>query len=265
VRVLSLGAGVQSSTIALMAAAGELPMPDCAIFADVQSEPDSVYRWLDWLEQQLPFPVYRVTRGILSEECLIVKTSKNNTQYVQHSPPLYMKDNSTGETGIMMRQCTSNFKIRVIIQKLRELGGKKSGVEQLIGISMDEIQRMKPARDKWITNVFPLIDKRMSRGHCLEWLKDHGYPEPPRSSCWFCPYHSAKEWQRLKTDEPESFAKAVKFEKDFQEMVKQIPGFRGTSFLHNSCKSLNSIDFEHLSNSRQIDLFNNECEGMCGL
>jgi len=32
--VISLGAGVQSSTMALMAAAGEItPMPDCAIFA----------------------------------------------------------------------------------------------------------------------------------------------------------------------------------------------------------------------------------------
>jgi 3'-phosphoadenosine 5'-phosphosulfate sulfotransferase (PAPS reductase)/FAD synthetase len=59
---LSLGAGVQSSTLALMAARGEIgPMPKAAIFADTQAEPESVYRWLDWLEKQLPFPVHRVT------------------------------------------------------------------------------------------------------------------------------------------------------------------------------------------------------------
>ena len=47
---VSLGAGVQSSAMALMAAAGEIsPMPRAAIFADTQAEPDSVYRWLDWL------------------------------------------------------------------------------------------------------------------------------------------------------------------------------------------------------------------------
>ena len=35
---LSLGAGVQSSTLALMAAKGEIgPMPDAAIFADTQA------------------------------------------------------------------------------------------------------------------------------------------------------------------------------------------------------------------------------------
>jgi hypothetical protein len=42
--VLSLGAGVQSTTLALMAAHGEVgPMPDCAIFADTCWEPKAVY------------------------------------------------------------------------------------------------------------------------------------------------------------------------------------------------------------------------------
>jgi len=63
--VISLGAGVQSSTMALMAAHGEIhPMPDCAVFADTQVEPQSVYRWLDWLEKQLPFPVHGSQGGI---------------------------------------------------------------------------------------------------------------------------------------------------------------------------------------------------------
>ena len=65
--MLSLGAGVQSSTLALMAARGEIAMPDCAVFADTQAEPPSVYRWLDWLEKQLPYRVYRVTAGDLAE------------------------------------------------------------------------------------------------------------------------------------------------------------------------------------------------------
>lgn len=64
IHILSLGAGVRSSILALMAAAGEIsPMPTVAIFADTQAEPASVYRWLDWLEKQLPFPVVRATAG----------------------------------------------------------------------------------------------------------------------------------------------------------------------------------------------------------
>ena len=66
--VISLGAGVQSSVMALMAAHGEItPMPDCAIFADTQAEPTRVYEWLSWLETQLPFPVHKVTKGSLRE------------------------------------------------------------------------------------------------------------------------------------------------------------------------------------------------------
>ena len=64
--IISLGAGVQSSVMALMAARGELtPMPSAAVFADTQWEPAGVYAHLDWLEQQLPFPTYRVTQGNL--------------------------------------------------------------------------------------------------------------------------------------------------------------------------------------------------------
>ena len=58
--VISLGAGVQSSVMALKAACGELtPMPELAIFADTQYEPSAVYEHLAWLETQLPFPVQR--------------------------------------------------------------------------------------------------------------------------------------------------------------------------------------------------------------
>ena len=63
IRVLSLGAGVQSTTLALMAAVGEIERPAAAIFADTQWEPEAVYRHLDWLEALLPYPVLRVTQG----------------------------------------------------------------------------------------------------------------------------------------------------------------------------------------------------------
>ena len=48
-RILSLGAGVQSSTLALMIERGDLPMVDAAIFADTKGEPKEVYDRLDWL------------------------------------------------------------------------------------------------------------------------------------------------------------------------------------------------------------------------
>ena len=59
-RILSLGAGVQSTTLALMIEKGEIPMVDCAIFSDVGAEPKLVYKHLEWLEKQLSYPVYKV-------------------------------------------------------------------------------------------------------------------------------------------------------------------------------------------------------------
>ena len=80
--VISLGAGVQSSVMALMAAKGQItPMPDCAIFADTQSEPDHIYEWLDWLETQLPFPIYRITAGNLRDD--LIASSEDGSKSTQ--------------------------------------------------------------------------------------------------------------------------------------------------------------------------------------
>jgi len=140
-RVLSLGAGVQSSTLALMCKHGEIEMPDCAIFADTQSEPESVYTWLDWLETQLPFPVHRVTKGDLSKAALMVKTSKKSgSKYCQSSPPAWVIDDGETKPNLMMRQCTTDFKIIPIRKKLRELGGKKPESNSTL-----EFHSMKPS------------------------------------------------------------------------------------------------------------------------
>ena len=72
-RALSLGAGVQSTTLALMAAHGAVgPMPDCAIFADTGWEPRAVYEHLDWLMSAnvLPFPVFVVGPGNMRDNLL---------------------------------------------------------------------------------------------------------------------------------------------------------------------------------------------------
>lgn len=48
-RVLSLGGGVQSTTMALLAARGDFEPPDIAIFADAGWEPQAVYDAVGWL------------------------------------------------------------------------------------------------------------------------------------------------------------------------------------------------------------------------
>ncbi len=122
---------------------------------------------------------------------------------------------------------------------------------------------MKPARDHWIKNRWPLIEKYMTRNDCLKWMDKKGYQLPPRSSCSFCPYHSNHEWKRLKDQDPEAFIEAIDFERKFQQTMKNVKGFRGTAFLHRSCVPLEQVDFDPVL--PQMDMFGDECEGMCGV
>lgn len=265
--LISLGAGVQSSVMALMAAAGEItPMPMGAIFADTKAEPQNVYTWLDWLETRLPFPVFRVSKGDLAKVATHVRTSKAGNNYTKSAIPAFIVDGH-GKQGLLMRQCTSDFKIEVIQREIRRLRpNKQTQVIQWIGISQDEWLRAKPSRLSYVTNTFPLLERKMDRKACLEWMKARSFPIPPRSACVFCPYHSDKEWLRLKTEDPESFERAVKFEGEYQQSMARVSQFRGTPWLHRSHRPLAEVDFSEKENPQyQFDTFLSECQGMCGL
>lgn len=275
IHILSLGAGVQSSTLALMAARGEVPGPklNCAIFADTQAEPPSVYRWLDWLEKQLPFPVHRVTAGSLTERITTTRRNRKTGElYYSNMIPAFTL-NPDGTKGIVGRSCTANFKIVPIMKKARQLGGikrgqKTVGVIQWIGISLDEVSRMKDSRDPWAESRWPLIEMRMNRHDCFRWMERNGYPAPPRSACSYCPFHSDAEWRRLKTYEPAEFAKAVEVERLLQAAHAAVttPGkTKGTAYLHESLLPLDKVDFSTEEENGQINMFQNECAGMCGV
>jgi len=273
--IISLGAGVQSSTMLLMAAHGEFDVvPDAAVFADTQAEPASVYKWLDWLEETVskcpnPIPIHRVTKGSLTDEALHKRITKDGRKYCRTLIPFHTKSED-GSRGMTTRTCTFDFKITPLIKFAREFAGipracKEVKVTQWIGISCDEIQRMKPSRDKWCQHRWPLIEKDMKRYHCLLWMEKHGYPLPPRSACVYCPFHSNKEWRRLKEQEPHEFQRAVEFERAVVSAKADTDNFNSIPFLHPSLISLDQVDFSTDEERGQGMLWGNECEGMCGV
>jgi len=295
ISVLSLGAGVQSSTLALMAECGEvrnengdkLPTPVAAVFADTGDESAATYAWLNWLECQLSYPVIRAKRAeSLSEH---VYGAINRGTRVSN-PPLFTEpltaareispvpdDGDTlfnsmeysrtvsvlasGSSGILTRDCTGDFKIAVIHRCVREIMREHDvkRVTQWIGISLDEIVRMKPSRVKYSTHRWPLVEMRMSRHDCFRWMESHGYPEPPRSACVYCPHHDNQEWRRIRDDEPDSWAKAVEFD---AKVRTGIHGVRQKCYVHRSCVPLPEVD---LTKDDAGLLWGNECEGMCGV
>ena len=175
--VISLGGGVQSSVMALMASKGAFDrIPDCAIFADTHWEPPSIYEHLEWLAGQLRFPLYVVDNGrSLREDVKALTNHSGSRNYVDI--PVYLKGRDGEGDGIGRRQCTDNYKIRPIRRRIREMLGLRprqrvpavTTVELWLGISTDEAIRMKTSRDRWITNRYPLIEAGMSRSDCAEW------------------------------------------------------------------------------------------------
>lgn len=294
-RVLSLGAGVQSTTLALMAAHGEIgPVPDCAIFADTGWEPKAVYEHLAWLRSPnvLPFPVHIVSAGDLRAD--LISASRGErwasipafTRTVTPAGselPVYDEDENgdlvpvgsrilrTERIGVGMirRQCTSSYKIVPIRRKVRELlgiAGRRSPgspiAEQWIGISLDEALRMKPSFEDWQVNRWPLIERGMTRNDCLRWLARHDYPLPPKSACIGCPYHSDAAWRTLRDQDPEAWDDAVSLDAAIRTGLR---GIRGEVYLHRSAVPLGEADLTTAADHGQFDLWQNECEGMCGI
>ena len=264
-RILSLGAGVQSSTLALMIEKGLIPKVSCGIFADTMGEPKLVYSHLEWLEKQLSFPIHKVKKGDLKEDVINAISGK----YKFISIPLFSKNSETGKKGLTRRQCTADYKIVPIVQKVRQLLGLQKGervkrdmkVEMVMGISYDEIYRIKPNRLPYITNVYPLADMKMGRLDCLNWMKNNGYPKPPRSACTFCPFHSNEEWRNIKQNKDE-WEDAIKLDKIIRK-ASRLKEF-DELYLHKSRTQLDQADL-YDPKDNQLNLFVDGCvEGYCG-
>ena len=270
-RVLSLGAGVQSSTLALMINDGEIPMVDCGIFSDVGAEPKTVYEHLDWLEKNVSFPIYRVQWRNLKED--IISAAKG--EYKAFTAPFFSKNIETDKKSMLRRQCTGDYKIKPINQKIRELLGYSKGqrveqgtkVELVMGISYDEMQRMKTNQLKYIENQYPLVEKAIRRRHCLIWLKDRNYPTPPRSACTFCPYHTNEEWRNVKKnksewDEVVKLDKMIRDQENFKD--SQSGSVKDEIYLHKDCKPIDQVDLRTDEEKGQYSLLD-ECDGYCGV
>jgi hypothetical protein len=268
-RVISLGAGVQSTTLLLLANHGELPggPVDYAIFADTGWEPPAVYEHLSRLEQVSEIPIIRVSKGNLRDDALD-PTRRFATM------PVFVWNEHSGE-GQVRRQCTHEYKITAINRKLRELLGvgprsriPAGTVESLLGISLDEVARMKPSREQWVTIRWPLIDKRMTRHDCVLWLERQGYSIPPKSSCIGCPFHGNAYWREMRDQRPAEWTDAC----EFDDALRTMPPRRGERgeiakrrYLHRSRRPLREVDLSTLADHGQGDLFDQECSGVCGV
>lgn len=264
-KLLSLGAGVQSTTLALMVAEGALDRIDGAIFADTGWEPRRVYDHLARLVGVLAavgVPLYRVSVGNLRSDAL-------DPEHRYASIPYFVR-NPDGSEGMGRRQCTSEYKLTPIRRKVRELLGATAPdfrrvprgrvAEQWIGFSTDEIHRVDDRRDvRYVTKRYPLLDLGMSRDDCERWLRSRGWTSVAKSACIGCPFHGNRQWRDLRDNHPEEWADAVAFDEAIRKGGARGLPLNGEAFLHRSRVPLRIAPIDRVTSrewqDRQTDIF----------
>lgn len=216
-RFLSWGCGVQSTTLGEMAARGMLDPIDAIFTADTGWERQATYDMRDWYAarwRSMGVPVIVVPGGDIRIE---------GAEEHIHVPFW------TNDGGPLQRQCTMQFKLIPTKRAMREFAGyhptnpphpKPKEFEVWLGISLDEWTRAverktgepkrNPPQYQW--ERWPLLEMKMSRQDCIDWLTAEGLPVPPKSACVCCPYRMASEWIEMRDVAPDEFAAACAFD-----------------------------------------------------
>lgn len=244
-KVLNLGWGIQSFTLAAMVALKELEPIDAAIHADTMHERSATYsfaeQWTPWLE----------AHGVR-----VVTVKDDHPDPLNVGGMVTIPARTSSDTGgLLTRMCTNHWKVAPIRRWLQTYR-RGENVEQWLGISLDEAERMKPSDVKYITHRWPLIEKRMSRNDCINWLQRHDLEVPVKSSCVFCPYHNRSAWYDMKRENGADWQKAIEVD---EAIRKARPPF--DLFLHADRIPL--IDIRSPQENGQLEMFSEECSGVC--
>lgn len=215
-RAISYGGGVQSTALVVLAATGRIEA-DVALFANVgdDSEHPATIRYvhdvaIPWAAERglTIHELHRVKRDGTTET-LMGRLMKPDSRSI--GIPVRMAD--TGAPGT--RSCTMDFKIGVVRRWLKGHGASAATpADVLIGISTDEIERIGNRRtQRGESPRYPLIDLGLDRAACAQVIRDAGLPVPPKSACFFCPFHNRQAWAEQRRDEPDLFERSVQLER----------------------------------------------------
>jgi len=269
--IVSYGIGTQSTSLILMALNGEygLTRPDFAVAADTGGEPEFIYDYFDYFQKYCKkhygFDIYMTKKkGDSLLERLTTKPKQSRNGFYISSVPPFFTLNEDGTKGLLMRQCTSDYKTWPTNTFINQHIEKKTKYNLWLGMSFDERSRMRISTIKRRINKYPLVENFIIRKMAIDYVINKGVKKPYRSSCFFCPFHSDRYWRWLKEQHPETFERAVGVEQSIQSIQSIYSTWKQIPFLHRSCKPLNEIDFYE---DTQMDMFPeliDECEGYCG-
>ena len=275
-KILSCGAGMQSSALHLMSCENALakirgeppvwpqvPIYDISIFCDLGFEPP-------WVKKQVEF---LANAGHSCGVPLAILDSPLYTDFMENfgerrtiSIPWWtIKED--GHKSKMPRNCTIDYKVELISKYVRwELLGYKKGQrlrdedkkahEMHMGFSAEEARRCKENPNPMFVNKFPLVEMGLTRADNYAYIKDVWGLETRASACAFCPFHKNYFFKYLRENEPEQFAQVVGVDELLRDK-KPKPPMDSDLFISRSRKRLMDLTDEDCNDA--------ECFEYCGM
>lgn len=256
-RSVSYGGGVQSTALLVLAAQRRINFPLflMANVGDDSEHPDTLAYVRDIAtpyaaENGIELLVLDRVKRDGTVETLWQRLMKEGSRSLPI--PVRMSNGAPGT-----RSCTADFKIAVIGKELKRRGAhgarpcklhRQSGPTPHesaeptchdctpankatigIGISLDEIHRANARKVGPHENiVYPLVGVgeetglKMTRLDCERTIREAGLPVPPKSSCFFCPFHRPTAWQDLARERPDLWNKSIELEDTLNERRQML-------------------------------------------
>lgn len=222
VSVWACGAGVDSTAIALLICLGRLPKPDYAIMADCGHEEARTWQHVrEVLQPKLA--AVGVNLQIIPSAEWTGSTDPLDGDFVRIPAYFRKPDGSVGKMGT---RCNTEWKVNVARRWLRSQGVERC--ENWVGMDAGEDRRAVPSGRSWVTNRFPLRELDITRENAMWLIGHHGWPQPFKTSCYFCPQQSNAQWCRLRRDQPAEWEKAVALDERLRTVRPDV-------YLHRSC------------------------------
>jgi hypothetical protein len=223
-RSISYGGGVQSTALLVLAAQGRIDFP-LFLMANVgdDSENPATLRYVEnyarpyAAEHGIELAVLDRIKRDGTVETLMGRLTRGGSRSLPI--PVRMSNGAPGQ-----RSCTADFKIKVIGKELKRRGASPDNPATIgIGISVDEIHRANNRRvEPHEVVTYPLLDLGLRRTDCARIIRDAGLPVPPKSSCFFCPFHRPETWHDMRRNEPELFERACQLEEHLNRVRDEL-------------------------------------------
>jgi len=198
--ILSHGGGVNTTALMILLIKKRMPF-DETIFADTGCELPETYENIKVVSAYLkdhgiPFRIVRSKNGTLFDTCQRRRVIPSQ----------------------VWRWSTRDYKITPIHAYYRSLNAH---IYEYLGIAYDEVERIKPSSEPYITSLFPLVDERYTRDDCIRLIASEGLPIPVKSGCYLCPFNTVERWYQIYEKHPDLYFKAMALEEVSKHFPKQ--------------------------------------------